>query len=330
MFNSFLFGYGLTIYCLEKIKPTVAESNPLKNYIELSNFLNVFLTAPLHKKILRDFNKYFVKDSRATPDHDEIREFLYSHIAEINSVGFERWVSNILFQGNIETPLGYKLYIYFLYNFWFHIIKKEILYTNESKTIINNISAKILENDFDNGKIFTTNFDTVFDDTLNPFHIHGKFVVPLNDIEEIIMHYFNEKEFEYSYLFGTSGYEKASRLSDINDMTQYYYDTRFFYDKNLDFGHLLIFGLSFAKSGVIFKEFEKLHPEYDNLNIVKSIDGHIILKLEELYNLNRLNRITICFYSISDLKFYKKLFSTSILNSIISFVSTNEIYFFEE
>ena len=77
MYNFFLYGYGLTLAVfneLEKIADTKDISvNDCFNY---NDFLKTFLHAKYHKKILRDFNKYFVLNTKTQAAHDEARNFL--------------------------------------------------------------------------------------------------------------------------------------------------------------------------------------------------------------------------------------------------------------
>jgi len=178
-------------------------------------------------------------------------------------------------------------------------------------------------------KIFTTNFDTILDSTLFPDHIHGRFQLPLLDLNNTIAFHVNDKEFEWKYLFGTNGLEKLSRLDRIRKNQANEYDINFFYDDTLDLGDLLIFGLSFGRTEFISDEFLRQYPQHKDNKLVWSVDGHILLKLSIKKDLNKLKRITVSCFDESQEYHYRELFGNTNLEERIEYLPYHQIFNFD-
>jgi len=327
LFNSLLYGYGLTLFTFDKITPLVDDSNPCKKYLNFNTFINDFFNAHNHQRILRRFNKYFDLHTETNEAHYEARNFLIPELPNILSLGFERWVSKNLFDKKTQVPMVVKIYAYILYNYWYNMLHQEILENDIINSAINKISEKIISQITEHNKIYTTNFDNLLDSILKPQHIHGRFIIPLKDLDQIIIQLPNNIEFEYSFLFGTSGIEKAERLTYFSQISQDFYDLDFFYNNKLELEHLLIFGLSFSKAEVITNEFLRENPQYEELYLAKSVDGHILLILKKLYDENRINKITISYHNKSELDYYEELFQFTNFGSIINYIDFKDVYF---
>lgn len=327
MYDSLLYGYGLTCFVFDEVYPLIDSSNPCKKFLSLNFFLEDFINAEKHKRILRDFNRYFQLNDETNKGHEEARNFLKSEINNILEFGFERWVSKNLFNAKNKIPKIADMYIYLLYNYWYHLIHKEILSKPSIENKLNQIGENIINGITDKSKIYTTNFDSILDETLKPKHIHGRFILPLSNIDEIIIPLENGKELEYSYLFGSNGFEKAKRIQEFPKSSQKHYDLDFFFDNELYLGHLLIFGLSFSKTEIITADFQKQYPKYENWYYVKSVDGHILSILKKLIDRDKIKKITISYYKKEELRYYKELFSLTDFGSIVEYVDSNEIYF---
>lgn len=327
MYDSLLYGYGLTCFVFDKIDSLIDSSNPCKKYFSIISFLEDFINAEKHKRILRDFNRYFDLNNETNEGHEEARNYLKSEINNILKYGFERWVSKNIFNENNKIPKIADMYIYMLYNYWYHLIHKEILSKPSIANKLNQIGENIINGISDKSKIYTVNFDSILDETLKPKHIHGRFIIPLDNIDELIIPLENEKEFEYSYLFGSNGFEKAKRIQDFSKLSQKFYDLDFFFDNKLYLGHLLIFGLSFSKTEIITADFQKKYPQYENWYSVKSVDGHILLILKKMIDENQIKKITISYYRTDELEYYRELFSLTDFGSIVEYADSKEIYF---
>ena len=146
-------------------------------------------------------------------------------------------------------------------------------------------------------QIYTTNFDTILDKSLSPKHIHGIFALPLEKMQDLILDLDREKnEFEYTYLLGTNGFEKLNRLNLIRVLNQSYYDLNFFFQDNLKLGNLLIYGMSFGYNQIMPTDYLEENPEHKDFHLLRSVDGHILSRINALYINNRINKITISYF----------------------------------
>ncbi len=271
-----------------------------------------------------NYLKYFHIDKETEKSHDEAMEYLKVNYNEISQLGFERWVSKHLFDKNCNNDI--KFYIYILYNYWYHVINEDILLKSKIKELRNKIGSYILESIKDKKLIFTTNFDTILDTSLNPIHLHGCFRLPLDEIKNVILEHYNGNEFEYRYLFGTNGLEKLYRIDKINKFNQSVYNIDFFYDGSINLGDLLIYGIAFGSSKFMSEEFLNKYPAHRDNKLVKTVDGHILYKLLIKYQNKKLNRIIISYYSKNDKLHYMDLFGNTEINNIIEYKKCEEVF----
>ena len=324
-FDSLLYGNGLTIAILSILKEH-SKSN-FRDYLDCDTFIGDFITAKSHRRILREYLKYFNITDVTKANHDKARSILRENFDDISNLGFERWVSKNLFSDNRDFQ-RLKWYAYLLYNYWYHIIDKEILNDIKIKKLRNDIGRYVLDSLQNTNNIFTTNFDNILDDSLNPKHIHGRFRLPLDKIANIILQHYNDKNFKYKYLFGTNGLEKLTRLNNINKITQNIYDLDFLYDDSLELGSLLIFGIAFGRAEFISDTFLEEYPEDRKNKLLMTVDGHILLKLALRHQKKQLTKITIAYHTDADRINYKLLFEESELERIIEFKHCDELFNF--
>ncbi|MFX0142009.1 MAG: hypothetical protein ACFFDN_50700 [Candidatus Hodarchaeota archaeon] len=186
-----------------------------------------------------------------------------------------------------------------------------------SKKIINIIIKK--EN------VFTTNFDLLLVDYINPKHLHGKFNIPLNDLKDFILSKDENGKLEFKYLYGTNGLEKLLRINAIRNIVQNEYDFDFFFNEDLIFDNLLIYGIAFGKNEYISDEFLNQYPEHKNSKLVKTVDGHILILLSKMISESRLNNITITYYSEDDKLNYLDLFNSNEFHGRIYYKHCSEV-----
>ena len=330
MYDSFLYGYGLTLSVFTKIKnlPFDKKLHAL-NYLDFNIFFNEFILANDGDKILIDFYKYFEITATTKKAHDASRYFLYKHRDEINSVGFERWISQHIFEKDNSTLDNTKVYTYLIYNYWYHILYTQILNKKCVKKALRKISKKILKKINSRDNIYTTNFETLLDLYLSPKHIHGTFSLPLNNVGDIILWPDRKKnEFEYIYLFGTNGVEKGTRLYQIQQLSQDKYHLGFFFEDNLNLGHLLIYGLSFSSNKIMPDSYLEENPQHKDFYFLKSVDGHILKRLEALYINQRIKKITISYYTEKELEYLTEIIRATQFKAIVEFKHSSEIFRF--
>lgn len=327
MYDSFLYGYGLTLAISNKLSKFSALAPQQKKILYFDSFFHTFVTSVDHKRIYRQFLKLYKVDSGKVDLHKQMKNNLASRMEEINKYGVEKWVGKNLFDPNSEVSSEEKMYLYFLYGYWAHLVYVEILHLPNIQKLLDDTAREIQRKIKSDKNIFTTNFDTLLDKYLHPHHLHGTIPAPLKNVDQIIFRIFpNKKDLEYSFLFGANGIEKLTRLNEIHKLTQNKYQLDFFYNLELDLGHLLIYGLSFGKTAFITDEFLEKYPKYENDYYFRSVDGHILLKLNERYQKGLLSKVTVSYYTSQDLEHLRYFFSMTDFISIVEFIPANDIF----
>lgn len=134
-----------------------------------------------------------------------------------------------------------------------------------------------------------------------------------------------DREFEYKYLFGTNGLEKMSRLNKVRKIRQTCYDLDFFYSDSLHLGHLLIYGIAFGRAEFLSDDFLEQYPEYENIKLVSTVDGHILQRLESRYQNKQLEKVTLAYYSEADKENYTKILGCTELMEITELKKCDEV-----
>lgn len=333
MYDSLLYGYGLTLAIFNTIQEMAIENGDDENcYFDVNDFLHTFLHSKEHKRIVRSFNRYFVINSKTQPAHDVAKTFLISNEDEIYKIGFERWISSYISSiGNDPTKDYGIIYIYILYNYWYHLLFSQILQKPYSKDFLRKAGSHIKNKLNSKDKIYTTNFDTILDDFLSPKHLHGIFALPLVKLKDILLEFDRIKdEFEYIYLLGTSGVEKQNRLNIINGRKQNYYNLDLLLNENLQLGHLLIYGMSFGYNKIISDDYLEENPEHEDFYWLRSVDGHILRRLNTLFLDQRIQKITLSYYTREDLENLQTIIEFTDFASIVEFKKSNQIFQFDK
>lgn len=326
MYDSLIYGNGLSIAIFNRLK-SQGQISSVDRYLDLNIFISELVKSKPYSRIRRIFDELF---DESKPEKVEIRnkalDYLKRHEKNMSYYGFERWVSKVIFDTKNEINSETKIIGYILYNLWYDTIYENIIDTKKSREVLQLLSKTILGALSSKENIYTTNFDTLIDDYLHPKHVHGKFENPFKRAGDVVWKIYNDKEFEYKFLFGTNGFEKLNRLTQINKYYSKEYDLDLFFSKEVNLGHLLIYGLSFGRAEFMSDEFYKQHPEHESLYLLKSVDGHILMNLDRLYKEKRLNEITMSYYSKDDLIHFKDMLSQTEIKDIVKFVHSDEIW----
>lgn len=319
-----IYGNGLTIYTNKELEKQ--NISRIDKYLDYNFFMKELLQAKNHNRIRRKYDSLFDLNGKEYEDNREksftkFREDYY----DIARLGFERWVSLNLF--NDENPISSsdRLSCYLFYNYWYDYVYNEIISDKKADNIINDICSRFISKLSGTDKIYTTNFDITHDKYFSTKHLHGKFQIPLKNGNQVIYKFLSGDEFEYKFLLGTNGYEKIYRITRVSDNIDTPFDKEFLFDDEIFYGHMLIVGLAFGRAEVMSDEFYKKYPKHEDLRLVKSVDGHITMRLEKLLSENKLEKITMSYYSEKDLQNYKSVFMNSSLNEIIEYKTIDEI-----
>jgi len=327
-YDSILFGNGLTIAILKKIGDSVKLSERERRCCYLNNFMYELLSAPIfspeYRRFLKFLNPNYIK---LAEQHKEVKNALNPYIDDILNLGFERWAGKYVLDEINGVLKKYFDYLYVIYNYWYRELENNVLQKTDVKLIIEQIITQ-LESQGDT--FFTTNFDLLIDNphVSNPLtveHIHGRFVSPYTKYDQVLAFYIDPKTFLYTYLYGTTGYEKMSSLGNIHQQQYPSYDLGFFYDHYSCLGNLLIYGISFSFSNIVDDTFYSEYSEHDKDYMLRSVDGHIIYRLKILVDKGLVNSITIAVYDWEqEITRYQSLFSDPVFDHKIKFLKSTE------
>lgn len=142
--------------------------------------------------------------------------------------------------------------------------------------------------------IMTTNYGIEIKDAYkNVEYLHGHFAEVEDKKLEI-----RDKEGNYCFLFGASACHKHKEIEAG------IYGNSFFHDPSRTYGDLLIYGISFAKIKEL-SDFAVSGNAYDF-----HIDMHIMKRIDELFELNKIDSLTIVAYSRIDRNNYASFFNS--------------------
>lgn len=322
-YDSLLYGYGASLSLFNSLRtdPDINTSVEYLEHLDLGNFIQILSESKDHSYLMRGFINLFPKTHRENQHRDAAFKEIRSRIDEIKELGFERWVSKYLFRRE-SVDSNVQLVLYSIHNYWHTHLHNSIFNHPLVRKKVQSFSHSLLDNLKDSKRIFTTNFDTFVDPYLSPQHVHGKFVHPCHVIGEIIEpKTFNEKTYDYHYLFGTNGFEKLSRLTELRKAGAASYNLDFLFSDSIHLGHLLIYGLSLNSSDIIPDHITKKHQD----SFLSYPDGHLLNRFRALASNGQLDAITIAYYNQEDLDRYKYIFKIIKLDHITTYINSESL-----
>ena len=340
-FDTILFGNGLTLSILNEIEYSCkTELNEDERLLCNQNeYIAHLLSCPVdcypYDGLLRictydtpskhEINRIISAHKNAKEEFTQIDDLSgQTHIDYIRKNGFEAWGGLHCFDNESSFYKRNKELVYAINNYWFHLLRKNVLSKACSKAIIRN-NADIVSG-FENK--LTLNFDNIIDGLCAVEHLHGSFVSDFMRWGDVFFLDFGDNSFEYPYLFGTNAYEKDCRIKRINKTKREdkYYDLDFFFNDTRYYGDLLIYGISFADSRLSVPSF---FPKGETINSEvyhNCLDGHILKRLNWLQSSGRVNHITIASYQEKDVSHYQRLINDFDLDSEIVAGASIEYY----
>lgn len=308
-YDGLLFGNGLSLNLIKQIEPFIKEE---KRYIlNIDTFLQAFVERRLsYREENRIFNIFYKnKDIRNLRHFEELRnavaQYYKSHDANI-----EYWLGVDLFKEktcNYDFPLIKSLFPS-LYNIWHEIMIDYLTHTNISPLICS-FNSSVMTVLSEQAKIYTTNFDRLFED-IKPKHLHGIFIKNYRKFEELILSFIDDKTFYYKCIWGWNGIGKWNYIEKIRNIPKHeiYFDFDFFFNPNIHISNLLIYGMGFQTSGYIDELSEEM-PKYKQSTFGGIVDEHILVRLNGLQTQKQLDNITFAYYADKDLSRYQQLVS---------------------
>jgi hypothetical protein len=307
-YDGFLFGNGLSLNFISQLQPKIPTD---KQYLlQIDDFLIAFLNGQLSPREENRIFKLFYKnkDTANLDNFNKLKE-AFTQFYKAHDADIEFWFGfDLLKQVNTldyDFPTM-KSFFPFMYNIWHEIRQEYLIYLNLNKCFEN--FEKSIRSYLDrDARIFTTNFDRLFEG-LSPTHIHGIFVKDLRKAEELIFTYISKESFYYKCLWGWNGIGKLHEIYRIQEIPGYekYFDFNFFFDNNIHMNNLLIYGIGFQTSGYEKKLSESM-SKYKNPSVGGIVDEHILIRLKGMQNQDQLKRITFAYYSDCDFRHYEYL-----------------------
>ena len=323
-FDNLLLGNGISIKIYKLL-----EKQGL-SIINFFDYLECFCGLEEHKRERRDFFKIYrplVYDDEIPP----MLNFVKETFEEAKSIGFERMISSKLFKNPEELKMinmtldqydrlvkNVASFYFLIFNYWY--IKKVhniIDYNDEAiKSLSDDIKTLV------DGEVYSLNFDKLLDNFINVKHIHGSFADKLEKYQDLVSCMTSSTSFLYKFVFGTSGVEKLSSMNQLYNNNVSGFDYDFLYGDK-DFGHLLVYGVSFGLSNIVPQE---LKGRYKDFYLSNCVEGHILVRLDALYQAKKVKTITIAYYSEEDRSNYQELFKFCDCKEIISYVKCSDLF----
>lgn len=325
-YDGIIFGNGASKNLLDKITYLFPQD---KQYLlNIDEFLHYLIQEKLNKREEnRIFNILYKKKA-----HDSLKGFYI--LKEELSRYYNQHNSDIEYHLGVdmfreeECDYDYSLIksiFPFLYNIWHQILFEYF----EHLGVLNNICAysKSMSAYFENNcRVFTTNFDR-FAEAISPDHLHGRFILPYKNSDDIILKKNGEKEIWYKCIWGWNGVGKLKTIEVYNGLPDIknYFDFDFFYSKELIIRRLLIYGVGFRTSGYI-EELSKSQDKYKNPVFGGIIDEHILARLNGLQTTGQLEEICFAYHSVKDKQHFAKLTDSFELKNV-RYINSNAFNF---
>ena len=75
-------------------------------------------------------------------------------------------------------------------------------------------------------------------------------------------------------------------------------------------------------------DFLEKNPQEKTFNYLRSVDGHILRRIEELFANGKVSKVTISYYTKEDLDNLSFVIGASTFNSIVEYKNATEIFDF--
>lgn len=146
----------------------------------------------------------------------------------------------------------------------------------------------------DSAITMTTNYGCEIEEYWeNTEYLHGKYEshrIILNELDEVIRALTIKENNQYNFLFAPTALKK-------HYLTDNRYNDAFFKDNTRTYGHMLVYGMSFAKMAIA----EELSTVMPNKRLFDTyIDNHIIVRISELIDSGQIEDVDIVAYSELD------------------------------
>lgn len=292
-YDGVMFGNGMSLNLLQQLKSLVPKD---KQYLlDTNDFLKCWIKGKVSQREEKIFYTSLYGNKK---DKWKFFELLKDKVA----LYYETY------DADIEYTLGalllkeseYKEIILFfpaIYNIWYIILSDYLNYL-DLKPMFINFYESVKQITGNPRYIWTTNFD-LFGESINPEHIHGRFLAKIKAYEDIVYKMINNgANYYFKYIWGHNGIGKLNNIQQLMKFDDYrdFFDFNFFFDNNIRIDKMLIYGMGFKKSGFT-EDLKMAYPKYNKAAFGAIIDEHILMRINSMQNLGILNQVYITYFN---------------------------------
>ncbi len=292
-YEGVMFGNGMSLNLLQQLKGLVPED---KQYLlDINDFLKSWIKGKISQREEKIFYTSLYGNKK---DKWKFFEFLKDKVTlyfETYNADIEYTLGALLFKKS-----EYKEIILFfpaIYNIWYIILSDYLKYLDLEPRVINFFESVKQITGYPR-YIWTTNFD-LFGDSINPEHIHGRFLVKIKAYEDIVYRMINNgANYYFKYIWGHNGIGKLNNIQQLMKFDDYrdFFDFDFFFDNSIRIDKMLIYGMGFKKSGFT-EDLRSAYPKYNRAAFGAIIDEHILMRINVMQNLGILNQVYITYFN---------------------------------
>lgn len=278
----------------------------LKNYtprdkwylFDIDDFLKKWIGNSLSKREERILYSCIYGNKSADKERyfQKLKEEMTSYYSKYDA-NIEYVLGATLFKDTEIDYAGIKSFFPAIYNIW-HIILKDYLEYLGLKSQVDKFYLSVKSETGNPKYIWTTNFD-LFGESINPEHIHGRFLSEMKKYDNVVYKIINNgKEYYFKYIWGHNG---IGKLNTIQQLKQYddcnlFFDFDYFFDNSVRMNRMLIYGMSFQNSGYM-DDLKLTLSKYKKASLGGIIDEHILLRINAMQELGLLNEVDITYFS---------------------------------
>ena len=302
-YDGVIFGNGMSLCLLQQLKGLVPKD---KQYLlDINEFLKCWMKSKISQREEKIFYTSLYGNKK---DKWKFFELLKDKVAlyyETYDADIEYTLGALLFKES-----KYKEIILFfpaIYNIWYIILSDYLEYLN-LKSKIKKFYESVICVTGNPRYIWTTNFD-LFGESIDPEHIHGRFLPKMKAYEDVVYKMINNgADYYFKYIWGHNGIGKLNNIQQLMKYDDYtnFFDFDFFFDNSISVDRMLIYGMGFKKSGFI-EDLRTSYPKYNKAAFGAIIDEHILMRIKGMQDLGILNQVDITYFNDEEKRYFEEV-----------------------
>lgn len=292
-YEGVIFGNGMSLNLLQQLKSSVPKD---KQYLlDINDFLKYWIEGKISKREEKIFYTTLYRNKKDKWKYFELLKDKVALYYETYDADIEYALGALLFKES-----EYKEIILFfpaIYNIWYIILIEYLEYLNLTSQITK-FYESVRQITGNPQYIWTTNFD-LFGESINPEHIHGRFLAKIKTYEDIVYKMINNGvNYYFKYIWGHNGIGKLNNIHQLMKFADYrdFFDFDFFFDNSIRMDKMLVYGMGFKKSGFT-EELRTAYPKYNRAAFGAIIDEHILMRINGMQELGILKQVDITYFN---------------------------------